>query len=208
MKQMLMILFILSAPIFVGAQVIDWKNFDEKHMDTVMFNVMNSYRNQEFGDSIVWSPLVQGVIMPNNYDFIKCNESGVYFDITPLHNMKWVKNDVSADLKNKIIKENVNPYFFNNKIREYEYISNEGNVVKGSVCNVFKYREILAMIPGNKRGCETYQKLANHTIHSWKKSDPHAEVMDWDYKNKVIVGTITYYSKETHRVFISFVYVN
>ena len=58
---------------------IDWDNFDERKMDTVMFKVMNSYIDFIHpGDSIVWSPVVQSEILTVNYNLIKSNPRNLY----------------------------------------------------------------------------------------------------------------------------------
>lgn len=194
MKKILLIVKFLIFSILIEAQIIDWNNFNERKMDTVMFNVMNSYRNQRFGDSIVWSPVVQKEVMWDNYDFIKTNPN-----IQPTHNMRWKTpgrgNDLHDTLRSKIIKENVCPNLLNSLwMSEFRCYG------------LFCYTEILISIP--KNNCKTYQEIANHAIDEWNKSDSHAGIMNATYKNKVIVGTITLYRKESQRIFISFVYIS
>jgi len=201
---MLIILLILSIPIFVGAQVINWIDFDERHMDTVMFNVMNDYVSnyKHPGDYLMWSSVVQKEVMPSNYNFISDRTRQ---EIHSLHNMKWVRADgLPIDIKNNIIKEKVNLTFLNGQKYTYK-VDSDGNTAEAY--GTFDYSEILISVPGDR--CETYQEIANHCIHSWDRSkEGHAEIMNANYKKKVIVGTITFYCKETHRVFISFVYIS
>lgn len=167
----------------MNAQVIDWTNFNERHMDTVMFNVMNSYRNQEFKDSLTWSPRVQSEIMLSNYEYIK---SGTHGNVRSLHNPYWNDN-----LDSTIYKYDINE---------------EKGVKGGEKRQAFIYSEIIISIPTYDGW--TYQNVANHAINSWAGSTLHAAHMNAYYKNKVIVGTTTYFCEETQRVFISFVYVS
>ena len=189
---------------FVGAQDIEWDSFNERKMDTVMFNVMNSYFDYKddstFNNSnyIIWSPVVQKDLMSGNHNYIKVRSTN---NIKSLHNMKWVKATGLPDsIKSKIIEENAHPGFLNNQLFPYEV----GGVTK-TAYGTFNYSEILVSIPINR--CGTYQEFANHAIHSWNKSDSHAGIMNANYKNKVIVGTTTFYCKKTQRVIISFVYI-
>ncbi len=177
-------------------------------MDTVMFNVMNSYFDYKDdsifnnSDYIVWSSVVQKDVMPSNYDVIR---SGTHIDIHSLHNTKWISATGLPDgLKNEIIEEGVNPIFLN--AQKYTYkVDREGNTAESY--GTFDYIEILISVPRNT--CQTYQEIANHSIHSWNGSkEGHAEIMNANYKKKVIVGTTTFFCKKTQRVFISFVYIS
>jgi hypothetical protein len=184
----------------ISAQNIDWNDFNERKMDTAIFNEMNAYvRTERSGDSIVWSPVVQSEIMTTNYDLIKSHPK---LELHSLHNTRWASVEgLPEDLKNKIIEENVNPNFL--RSQEIEY--NSGGKTFRSY-GTFDYCEILVSIP--KSYFITYQEIAKHAINSWNKSEGHAGIMNANYKNKVIVGAITFYHKETQRVFISFVYVS
>ena len=205
MKKVLFILTVLLSPLFTEAQVIHWDNFNERHMDTVMFNTMNSYiyygYNGHEGDYLIWSPFVQKEIMPSNYDVIR---GGTHRDIHSLHNMKWGSpTGLDDTLKNKIIEEGVNPIFLDGQ--KYTYNDSKGNTLEAY--GSFDYTEILISVP--RSTCQTYQEIARHSIDTWNKStEGHAGIMNANYKKKVIVGTITFYCKKTHRVFISFVYVH
>lgn len=182
MKRIFIILFVL-VPLTTFSQVIDWGNFNERHMDTVMFNVMNSYRHQEFKDSLTWSPKIQNDIMWVNYNFIK---DKTHLNIHSLHNPYWNNN-------------------LDETIYKYD-VHEEMGVDNGETRQAFIYSEILISIPVNKRN--TYQSMANHAINMWAGSSDHAAHMNAHYQNKVIVGTITLYCQKTQRVFISFVYVS
>ena len=205
-KSLLFTCFTFMVSITTG-QIIDWNNFDERHMDTVMFNVMNSYIDYKHpGDYLVWSPIVQKEVMSSNYDVIR---GGTHRDIHSLHNKKWLNERGNSkplpdSIKNKIIEENVNPLFLN--AQKYTYkVDREGNVAESY--GTFDYMEILISVPRNTR--QTYQEIANQSIHSWNRSkEGHAGIMNANYKKKVIVGTTTFFCKKTQRVFISFVYVN
>lgn len=203
MNHFLKSIILIGLSITVEGQVIDWNNFDERKMDTVMFNVMNSYVDYRHpGDYLVWSPVLQKEVMQSNYDFIKSRRLQ---EIHSLHNNKWVNPEgLPPDIKNKIIEEGINPIFLDGQKYTYE-IDSEGNTAEAY--GTFDYTEILVSIPAYS--CDTYQELANHAIHSWNRStEGHAGIMNANYRKKVIVGTIAFYSKGSRRVFISFVYIS
>jgi len=182
----------------ISAQNINWNNFDERKMDTVMFHVMNSYfDNKTKGDFIVWSPVVQSEVMQSNYEWIKTHRH--VRGLKESHNPKWPKPyGLPNDIKDKIIEENVNPYFTEGQKNTY---------YEGAISySTFDYGEILVAIPKNK--LKTYQEIANFAIKLWNGSPPHKAIMNANYKKNVIVGTITFYDKETQRVIISFVYIS
>lgn len=201
MKKILLVIKFLIFTTFINAQVIDWNNFDERKMDTVMFEVMGSYLDYMGKDPIVWSPVVQREVMGSNYEIIKANP---HLDIHSLHNKMWPgPMGLPAEIKERIIDENINPTFLEGQKYFYK-IDKEGHTAEAY--GTFDYTEILVSIPRNE--FTTYQELANHAIHSWNRSGPHSGIMNANYKKKVIVGTITFYHKPTQRVFISFVYIS
>ena len=214
MKKVLFILTVLLLPLFTEAQVIDWKNFNERHMDTVMFNTMNSYiyygHNEHEGDYLVWSPVVQKEVMSSNYEFIK-NRTHQYRNLKSLHNPKWLNDNRNSkplpdSIKNKIIEENINP-IYTDIITPYKFKSLTGGDNYFTANPEARYIEILVCLP--RITCQTYQEIASHSIHLWNKStEGHAGIMNANYKKKVIVGTTTFYCEKTHRVFISFVYIS
>ena len=201
MKKSIFILVVLSSSLFMFGQQISWDNFNERAMDTVMFNVMNSYLNFMDKDPVVWSPVVQKEILTSNYELISNNPQ---MDLRSLHNQTWPSSmGLPDDLKDKIIEENVNPAFLDGQKYSYE-IDKEGNTEEAY--GTFDYGEILVSIPTEQ--FSTYQEIANHAIHSWNNSNSHSGIMNANYNKKVIVGTITFYHKSSQRVFISFVYIS
>ena len=194
-------LILLMFSTLISAQNINWDNFDERIMDTVMFNVMNNYvRSEKNGDSLMWSSVIQKEVMPRNYTYIMKHIGTPLDSLYLYHNTEWTNNrgnDIPKDIREKIIKENVNPIFLSNE------------ELKGfpGVYGLFEYSEILICIKGTQEG-ETYQNLAMYCIESWNKSPNHSMIMNANYKNKVIVGVITLYDKKNSCMFISFVFVS
>lgn len=188
--------FFIAILLLVGS-IANAQDFNERKMDTVMFNIMNSYRNQVFNDYIVWSPVVQSKIMSTNYEYMKTRTQ---MDIHSLHNPQWAnKIDLPDELKSEIIEENINPLFLRGQIFSYGDDNKEAY-------GTFDYMEIIVSIP--IENCQTYQDIANHAIHAWNRSDQHSGIMNANYKKKVIVGTTTFYCQKTKRVFISFVFIS
>ena len=201
MKTFILLIKILMIPMFAEGQIVNWNDFNERGMDTVMYNVMNSYLDYMDKDPVVWSPVVQREIMGSNYDFIKSNTR---FPLNSLHNKEWPSSTgLPDDIKNKIIEEDINPTFLEGQKYSYK-IDKIGNTTEAY--GTFDYSEILVSIP--MREFSTYQEIANHAIHSWNRSTLHSGIMNANYNKKVIVGTITFYHKPTQRVFISFVYIS
>jgi hypothetical protein len=189
----------------IKAQVIhsvDFDGFSEKRMNETMFDQMNKYvKSLHCGDSLIWSSVVQKDIMTDNYNFIKNNDSLL---IHFLHNPKWLGkgfNDLPDTIKTKIVNEM-------SKYPDLAFL--KANQLKNTLIYLsFSYTEILGSITfSNEKASFTYESLACMLIREWNESPSHAMYMNADYKNKVIVGVISYYNKEKKTIFVSFVYVS
>ena len=56
----LILIFCLLPSMYINAQIVDWKNFDNKIMNEAMFNRMNEYvKSMKNGDSLIRLPLAR-----------------------------------------------------------------------------------------------------------------------------------------------------
>jgi len=152
-----------------------------------MFNAMNDYRNENFGDSLIWSKTVQNEVMPIRYEYFKKNSHN-YRNLSSFHNNTWKNKMDSQDVRNKILEENISEYF--NSICLYQSF----------ICSDVIFASSVKFI--------TYEEIADFAIKKWLVSPYHNGHITAPYKSGVIIGISVYYWEITQMVFISFAYIS
>lgn len=198
MKNFLLVLFPIIS-VTINAQPIDWNYFSEETMNEVMFEEMNQYvKLTHYGDSLIWSGVVQSDIMSRNYNLIRKYHR---LPLHSLHNQEWINDDANSlpdSLKNKIILENANPQYLESIFLE--------------CCDTYAQMSYMEILQSSSYlrvyGQQNYREVARIFIRGWNSSPAHAGYMNANFRSKVLVGVTTVYIWETRTIFISFVYIS
>lgn len=193
MKTSIVIFFLLS-PITINAQLVDFNHFNNKLLDSLVFQALN------VDDHFILSDIVQKKIMRKNYQFIKRNGAE--------HNPRWPLNRDSvnfADDRFKTFKGKFETAIYTELTSKYpdsEFLKVKRSS-NPSVYAILGYEELLSSQSFSNADKITYQDIANRIYTEWKGSDLMNKNLNFDYH--YFVGVTSYFNKNDKKLLISFV---